>query len=164
MGLVVWGAVTALLSVALLTFEATDFLQNREAASGPLGGNVFRAAAPLDLGKGELQAGQWVLFVFVLLSVVPVLVVQSRWVAEVLGRMVWGRRGWSLRLGLTRWVVRWNLSKGEPGRCYRLWMNAGLVYWSEKRSKDITDVKRPLIWNQTLISWTIMNFRRPHPL
>lgn len=75
MGLVVRGAVTALLSVALLTFEATDFLQNREAASGPLGGIAFRAAAPLDLGKGELQAGQWVLFV--LLSVVPVLVLQS---------------------------------------------------------------------------------------
>lgn len=77
MGLVVRGAVTALLSVALLTFEATHFLQNGEAASGPLGGIAFRAAAPLDLGKGELQACQWMLFIFVLLSVVPVLVLQS---------------------------------------------------------------------------------------
>lgn len=86
--LCVGGAVTALLCGA--TLEAADLLQDREAAVRSLaaitlatiamatgGGNTVGAGASLDLGKGDLQTGQWMFSVFVMLSVVPVLVLQS---------------------------------------------------------------------------------------
>lgn len=86
--LCVGGAVTALLCGA--TLEAADLLQDREAAVRSLaaitlatitmatgGGNTAGAGASLDLGKGDLQTGQWMFSVFVMLSVVPVLVLQS---------------------------------------------------------------------------------------
>lgn len=81
------GAVTALLPTTFPTLETADLLQDGEAAGGSLaavtkatvtmatgGDNAVGAGALLDLGKGDLKAGQWVFSVFVPLPVVPVLV------------------------------------------------------------------------------------------
>lgn len=86
----VGGAVTALLSSTFPTLKTTDLLQDREAAGRSLADitkatvamaagrdNTVWAGALLDLSKGDLQTGQRVFSVFVLLSVVPGLVLQS---------------------------------------------------------------------------------------
>lgn len=84
-------AMTTLLSGTFPALETTDFLQDREASGWPLaaigkatvtamatgGDDTVRAGTLLDFGKGDLQTGQWVFSVFVPLSVVPVLVLQS---------------------------------------------------------------------------------------
>lgn len=81
-------ALAALLSGTFSPLEATDFLQNGEAARWPLGGVALWAGAPLDLSESKLQAGQWVISVFVLVSVVPLLIVQSRRLAVVTGNVL----------------------------------------------------------------------------
>lgn len=76
--LCVGGAVTALLSSAFMALEATDLLQDREAAGWSLAtitqaavamaagrDNTAGAGASLDLSEGNLQTGQWVFSVFV---------------------------------------------------------------------------------------------------
>lgn len=86
----VGGAVTALLSTAFPTLKMTDLLQDRETVSRSLAAitkatvamatgrhKTVRAGASLDLCEGNLQTGQWVFSVFVPLSVVLVLILQS---------------------------------------------------------------------------------------
>lgn len=76
---------TALLPGAVPTLKATDLLQDREAAYRSLAAfanaavamatcrdDTVGARASVDLSKGDLQTGQWVFSVLVLLSVVPV--------------------------------------------------------------------------------------------
>lgn len=84
------GAVTVLLSGSFPTLEPTDFLQDREAAGGPvadftkatvslaaLADDAVRCGASLHLCKSNLQTGQRVFPVLVLLSLVPLLVLHS---------------------------------------------------------------------------------------
>lgn len=80
---------TTMFSCAFPALETTDLLQDREAAGRSLtaiteattalgtGRDKIRAGTSLNFGKGNLQASQWVFSVFVLLSVVPVLILQS---------------------------------------------------------------------------------------
>lgn len=84
------GAVTVWLSSTFTTLKPTDLLQDREAAGRSLvafsdiavtmaasRGNAFGRGTSLDLSEGVLQTGQWVLSVSVLLSLLPLVVLQS---------------------------------------------------------------------------------------
>lgn len=122
-------AVTALLSGSFPTLETTDFLQDREAAGRSVAvitkaivalaigrdDTFIRAGASLDLGEGDLQTGQRMFFVFVLLSVVPGLVLKSCRVTEVTERILGDGGRCSLRLKVNRQVGR--LFLGELGEC-----------------------------------------------
>lgn len=100
---------TALLPGAFPTLKATDLLQDREAAYRSLAAianaavamatcrdDTVGARASLDLSKGDLQTGQWVFSVFVLLSVVPVTEVTGKRGGAGEGRRCVGRKNLSL--------------------------------------------------------------------
>lgn len=147
------GAVTALLSGTFLTLKVTDFLQNRDAACRSLAAiskatvamatgrdNTVWAGTSLDLSEGNLQTGQGVFSVFVLLYVLHVMVLQGYRVTDMMGRNLGGGSGWSLRLKVNRQVGSWHLFL----RCHMghhwFWMDVVLVDWSKGRT--ISETKR----------------------
>lgn len=83
-------AMTALLSDCFPTFKSTDFLQDGEAAGRTMAtvfktttaiaagrNHAIRAGTSLDLSKGNLQTGQWVVFVHVLFLALVLMLQQS---------------------------------------------------------------------------------------